>query len=88
MRLGDKSLEFIVNFLLGVSWALIVIGALSAFVNYYSYSFGIMIVYTFVGMLPGVFALVLLEHIIVSKEKFIELKKQTRILEALQAKES
>jgi hypothetical protein len=37
----------------------------------------------FVGAVPGLAAVLLLEHIITSKEKLYELKKQTRLLQKL-----
>lgn len=83
MRLGSKSLEFIVNFLLGVSWALTLLGAISAFALSSDVSFFYMIVYTLIGMIPGIIALLVLEHVITSKEAFFELQKQTKLLETL-----
>lgn len=83
MRLGSKSLEFIVNFLLGVSWALTLLGAISAFALSSDVSFFYMIVYTLIGMIPGIIALLVLEHVITSKEAFLELQKQTKLLETL-----
>ena len=83
MRLKDRSLGFVVNFLLGVAWAAVFIGAVTSFLSFYQTSFFFAIVSAFVGVLPGLVAVLLLEHIITNKEKHLELKKQTVLLEKL-----
>ncbi len=89
MRLKDRSLGFMVNFLLGVAWAAVLIGAVSSFLSFYQTSFFFAILSAFVATLPGLVAVLLLEHIITNKEKHLELKKQTKLLEQiLQEKEN
>jgi len=83
MRLKDRSLGFVVNFLLGVAWAFVLIGAVTSFLSFYHNSFFFAIVSAFVGALPGLVAVLLLEHIITNKEKHLELKKQTKLLEQI-----
>ena len=83
MRLKDRSLGFVVNFLLGVAWAAVLIGAVTSFLTFYQNSFFFAIVSAFVGALPGLVAVLLLEHIITNKEKHLELKKQTKLLEEI-----
>lgn len=83
MRLKDRSLGFVVNFLLGVAWASVLIGAVTSFLSFYQTSFFFAIVSAFVGALPGLVAVLLLEHIITNKEKHLELKKQTKLLEQI-----
>jgi len=83
MRLTGNSLGFIINFLLGVAWATALIGAVSTFLSYYNDSFFFAIVSAFVASLPGLIAVLVLEHFITSKEKHLELKKQTALLEKL-----
>ena len=83
MRLKDRSLGFVVNFLLGVAWASVLIGAVSSFLSFYQNSFFFAIVSALIGALPGFVAVLLLEHIITNKEKHLELKKQTKLLEKL-----
>ena len=83
MRLKDRSLGFVVNFLLGVAWAFVLIGAVSSFLSFYQNSFFFAVVSAFVGALPGLVAVLLLEHIITNKEKYLELKKQTKLLEQI-----
>ena len=87
MRLKDRSLSFVVNFLLGVAWATAFIGAVSAFLSNYSDSFLFALISAFVAMLPGLVSVLFIEHFITSKEKHAELQKQTRLLEKLIDKE-
>jgi len=83
MRLEDRSLGFVINFLLGVAWAFVLIGAVTSFLTFYSTSWFFAIVSALIGTLPGLIAVLLLEHIITNKEKYEELKKQTQLLEEL-----
>jgi uncharacterized membrane protein YeaQ/YmgE (transglycosylase-associated protein family) len=83
MRLKDKPLGFIINFLLGVAWAFVLIGAVTSFLTFYSTSWLFAIVSALIGTLPGLVGVLLLEHIITNKEKYEELKKQTQLLKEL-----
>ena len=83
MRLEDKSLGFVINFLLGIAWAAVLIGAASSFLSFYQNNLFFAIVFALIGALPGLVAVLLLEHIITNKEKHLELKKQTKLLEKL-----
>jgi zinc transporter ZupT len=83
MRLRDSSLSFVVNFLLGVAWAAAFIGAVSAFLSYYSESILFAIISGVIAALPGMIGVLLLEHFISNKEKQFELEKQTKLLEEL-----
>ena len=83
MRLEDKSLSFVVNFLLGVAWASVIIGAVTSFFSFYNDSFFLALLSAFVGAIPGMVAVLLLELIITNKEKHLELKKQTALLQQL-----
>ena len=83
MRLRNKPLGFIINFLLGVAWASVLIGVSTSFFNFYNTSIFSAIIYAFIGAMPGLVAVLLLEYIITSKEKFEELRKQTKLLEKL-----
>ena len=81
MRLENKSLGFLVNFLLGVAWASVIIGVVTSFLSFYHDSFLLAIVSAFIGAIPGLVAVLLLELIITVKENHLELKKQTKILQ-------
>ena len=83
MRLKENSLGFIINFLLGVAWAFVLIGAVTSFLSFYSTSLLFAIVSFFIGALPGLIGILLLEYVITNKEKHEELKKQTKLLEQL-----
>jgi len=81
MRLENKSLGFLINFLLGVAWASVIIGVVTSFLSFYHDSFLLAIVSAFIGAIPGLVAVLLLELIITVKENHLELKKQTKILQ-------
>jgi len=83
MRLQNGPLSFVVNFLLGASWAAVFIGAITSFLSFYHDSFLYAIISAFIGALPGLAAVLLLEHIITAKERHLELQKQTALLEKL-----
>ena len=83
MRLGNRPLGFIINFLLGVAWAFVLIGAITSFLTFYSDNIFYALISACIGALPGMVAVLLLEYIITSKEKYEELQKQTKLLEEL-----
>ncbi len=83
MRFGSKSLGFVINFLLGVSWALMLIGAMTSFLSSYHTSFIFAVLSAAVGAIPGLIGVLLLEYFITDKEKLHELKKQTALLKEL-----
>ena len=83
MRLKSNSLGFIINFLLGVAWAFVLIGAATSFLAFYNTNLFSALMYALIGALPGMVAVLLLEYIITSKEKYEELKKQTKLLDEL-----
>jgi len=87
MRLKDRSLSFVVNFLLGVAWATAFIGAVSTFLSIYSDSLLFALISAVVASLPGMIGVLFIEHFITSKEKHLELQKQTKLLEKLIQKE-
>jgi len=83
MRLKDKPLSFVVNFLLGVSWATAFLGAITSFLSFYHENLLWALLSAFIGALPGMVAILLLEHFITSKEKHLELQTQTDLLKKL-----
>ena len=86
MRLYGRPLSFIVNFLLGSAWAFMLIGAVTSFLTFYSDHLFVAISSAFVGSLPGMVSILLIEHIITNKEKLEELKKHTQLLEEINNK--
>jgi hypothetical protein len=83
MRLQNGPLSFVVNFLLGVAWASVLLGAVTSFLTFYQESLLLALVSAFIGALPGMISVLLLEHIITGKERYLELKKQTALLEKI-----
>jgi hypothetical protein len=83
MRLQNGPLSFVVNFLLGVAWAAVLLGAITSFLVFYQDNLLLALVSAFMGALPGMISVLLLEHIITAKERHLELKKQTALLEKL-----
>lgn len=83
MRLQNGPLSFVVNFLLGVAWAAVILGATTSFLAFYQDNLLYAVISAFIGALPGIVSVLLLEHIITGKEKHLELKKQTALLEKL-----
>ncbi len=87
MRFESRTLGFVINFLLGVAWAMMLIGALTSFLSFYQSSILFAIVSALIGAIPGLLGVLLLEYFITDKEKLAELKKQTALLEKLADKE-
>ncbi len=83
MRLQRSTLGILINFLMGVAWAFVLIGALYTFFSYYQIGFFSSVMMSFLGALPGLFFVILLEYLIVGMERLEELKKQTSLLEEL-----
>ncbi|MDY0402909.1 hypothetical protein [Sulfurovum sp.] len=83
MRLREKPLGFIINFFLGIAWASVLIGAVTPFFSFFHTGIFEAFFFAVIGALPGLVAILLLEHIITVKEKHDELRKQTRLLEQL-----
>jgi drug/metabolite transporter (DMT)-like permease len=87
MRLSNHSLSFVINFLLGVSWATFFLAGISTFFSYYSESLISASFLAIFASLPGLFMVLILEHIITMKSTHHEIKKQTKLLEAILSKD-
>ncbi len=83
MKLKRSTLGILINFLLGVAWAFVLIGAFFTFSSFYKYSISDAILMTFFGVLPGLFFVIVLEYILVAMERLGEMKKQTVLLEKI-----
>ncbi|MCB4743290.1 MAG: hypothetical protein LGB07_01530 [Sulfurovum sp.] len=83
MRFKSKTLHFIINFLLGVSWATMLTGMLTAFLAFYENSLFFAIISALMSAIPGLLGILLLEYFIINKEKLEEIKKQTELLKRL-----
>ncbi len=83
MRLQSRTLSFLINFLLGVAWALALIGILSSIFTYASFGILSMAVHALVWATPGLLFVLLLEYILAGFQRNEELRKQSRLLEEL-----
>ncbi len=83
MRLSSPLLSFLINFLLGASWAFALIGASTLFFSFLSVGIFYALIGAFIGALPGLFLVLLIEYFLMREEKLQELRKQTKLLEEL-----
>jgi predicted membrane protein len=88
MRLSSPLLSLLVNFLLGASWAFALIGASTLFFSLLNIGFLYAFIGAFLGALPALFMVLLIEYFLMREEKLNELKKQTKLLEELVAQKS
>ncbi|NOZ90924.1 MAG: hypothetical protein GXO60_06540 [Epsilonproteobacteria bacterium] len=83
MRLSSPLLSLLINFLLGASWAFALVGASTLFFSFLHIGIFYSIFGSFIGALPGLFMVLLIEYFLMRQEKLDELKKQTKLLEEL-----
>lgn len=86
MKRSSSLLSLLVNFLLGASWAFAFAGATILFYLFLHIGILYSIFGAFIGALPGLFFVLLVEYFLLRQEKLEELKKQTKLLEELIAK--
>jgi uncharacterized membrane protein (DUF106 family) len=75
--------EKIINFLLGASWAFVIVGALLTFKVFFSFGFGFSLFLTIMFVIISLLVVVLLEALLINKERLKEAKKQTQLLEKI-----
>jgi len=83
MKLPSALLSFLVNFLLGASWAFAFAGATIFFFIFLEIDVFYAILASFLGSLPGLFLVLFIEYFLIRQENLNELKKQTKLLEDL-----
>ncbi|MEY3090359.1 MAG: hypothetical protein RL113_675 [Pseudomonadota bacterium] len=83
MRLQNPFLSFVVNFLLGIAWAMVLLGAVTSFTAFFPENLILAFLFACIGMIPGFVSVLLLEHFISAQERLTEAKKQTILLEKL-----
>ena len=83
MRLSSPYLSLLINFLLGASWAIALVGATTLFFYLLPVSFFYALFGLFLGAIPGLFLVLLIEYLLMRDEKIQELRKQTKLLEEL-----
>ena len=71
----------IISFLLGISWAFIVLGAYIVFKIFLFMGVGSALFFSILYIILGLFFILLLETMLTYKERLIESKKQTQLLE-------
>ena len=86
MKLSSPLLSFLVNFLLGASWAFALLGATILFYIFLNIGISYAIVGALLGTIPGLFFVLLIEYVFMKQESLNELKKQTKLLEELISK--
>lgn len=86
MRLSSPLLSLLINFLLGASWAFALLGAAVIFFLFLQIGIFYSLFGAFLGALPGLFMVLLIEYFLMREEKLTELRKQTKLLEELVAK--
>jgi len=75
--------ERITSFLLGASWAITLFGALLTFKLSISFGLSFSLFSTLLYILLSLFFMLLLDALLVHKERLREVKKQTKLLEEL-----
>jgi sensor histidine kinase YesM len=75
--------EKLLSLLLGVAWALVIVGSTSFFLSLYHLGIFIAFLGAFIGALLGLFFVVVFEIAQLQVDKLKELKKQTALLEKL-----
>ena len=83
MKLSTPLLSLLINFLLGASWAFAFMGATTLFLLLFNVGIFYSFFGAFLGALPGLFFVLLIEYFLMRQEKLEELKKQTLLLEAI-----
>ena len=76
----------IISFLLGASWAIVFFGALFTFKAFMVLGFGLSLFITILFILISLFLILALDAFAVNRQKLIESKKQTKLLEKIYSK--
>lgn len=73
----------IISFLLGASWAVVLFGALFTFKIFFTFGLLIALFVTLLFVLISLFLILTLDAFEVNKQRLIEAKKQTELLEKI-----
>jgi energy-converting hydrogenase Eha subunit G len=87
-NLRKTYIEFLISFLSGVSWALVVLGAVLFFFIFSRFGFFTGLLCAFIGAVFGLFMVLIVEIFSIQIQKLEELKRQTKLLEKLLEKKS
>ena len=83
MRLEISTLARLVSFLLGVAWAIVLVGISFSFLSYFRLSIVDAFLMSFFGAMPGLIMVVLLEYVLIGMQRYEEMKRQTKLLEEI-----
>jgi len=75
--------ERIISFLLGASWGIILFGAIIVFKTFFILGFGLSFFITTLYIILSLFLILTLDAFMVNKERLLEAKKQTELLEKI-----
>lgn len=81
-----EKFDRIVSFLLGASWAIVLVGALITFNLFSPLGFSLAFFITIVFIVVSFFLILALDAFSVNREKLYEVKKQTELLEKIYTK--
>lgn len=76
----------IISFLQGASWAVVFFGALITFKLFSSFGFIVTFFITFLYIFVSLFLVLLLDFFAINRKRFVEEKKQTKLLEDISKK--
>ncbi len=76
----------IISFLLGASWAIVFFGALLTFKTFLVLGLGLSIFITIMFILISFFLILSLDAFAINRQKLVEMKKQTKLLEKIYSK--
>ena len=79
----QSTFERLISLLLGASWAVVFIGAFYAFTSFFPIGLFYALLACFIGSIPGLLLVVILEVAQIQIDKLKEMKKQTLLLEEL-----
>ena len=82
------SFDRILSFLLGASWAIVLLGALMTFKLFSSFGLAFSIFLTILYIFISLFLILFLDALRVNKLRLLESKKQTQLLEKIYSKEN
>jgi len=69
--------------MLGGAWAIVLIGATSAFIFFLKINLFIAILSAFLGAMPGLLIVLFLEYLVLKSEKLAEMEKQTALMQKM-----
>lgn len=81
-----EKFDRIVSFLLGASWAIVIIGALITFQLFSPFGFSFAFFITVAFVVVSFFLVLALDAFAINREKLYEVQKQTELLEKIYAK--